>query len=306
MTVAASTRALPPAAPAATQTAAPSDDLQAVFAALAPGDVVELADGTYAVDELYLDVAGTADAPIYIRGASRSGVVLDDPTGRVLQLQAASHVIIENLTLQGSGTDSGTDASSNGVGFWDGALQENVTIRSVDILGVDMGVVAWGTTHSLLGLRLRTAGQQRVERDVPALQPDVERRRHPRAGRGQRGVREHRRRLRRHLRGDGRRPLVGGVLLSQPRDDDRRRRVRRRLLHAQHRLLRQLHHQLGDVRVARSSLRRAAVRVPQRRDQHVPRAVQAQQHQQRIPVLQQHDRAHGGAHRLGLGAVQQR
>ncbi|HWB78302.1 MAG TPA: hypothetical protein VG755_25225 [Nannocystaceae bacterium] len=144
------TRALPPAAAAATVTASPSDDLQAIFAALAPGDVLELAAGTYAVDELYLDVAGTADAPIFVRGVSRADVILDDPSGHILQLQGASHIVIENLTMQGSGTDSGTDASSQGISFWDGAEQTAVTIRGLDIVGVDMGIVAWGNTSSLL------------------------------------------------------------------------------------------------------------------------------------------------------------
>jgi hypothetical protein len=145
-----STRALPPAAGAATVTAMPGDDLQAIFDSLAPGDVLELAEGTYDVDELFLNSAGTADAPIFIRGVSRSGVILDDPSGHIVQLQGASHVVFENFTMQGAGVDSGTDASSQGFSFWDGAQQDSVTIRGLDILGVDMGIVAWGPTRSLL------------------------------------------------------------------------------------------------------------------------------------------------------------
>jgi hypothetical protein len=144
------TRALPGAAPSATANASPSDDLQASFDALGPGDVLELADGTYEVDGLFLASSGTETAPIYIRGQSRTGVVLHASSGSVLQLQEASHVVIENLTLEGSGTDSGTDASSRGVAFWDGATQENVTIRGVDMRGVDQAVVASGTTRGTL------------------------------------------------------------------------------------------------------------------------------------------------------------
>jgi hypothetical protein len=144
------TRALPPAAPAATVHAAPADNLQAKFDALTPGNVLELANGTYDVTGLALKSSGSASAPVYIRGQSRAGVVLHAASGNVLQLQAASNVVLENLTLQGSGTDSGTNASSHGISFWDGATQEDVTIRSVDIRGVDMGVVASGTVRGVL------------------------------------------------------------------------------------------------------------------------------------------------------------
>lgn len=149
-TTVASTRALPPPAPAATQTATPSDDLQALFDALEPGDVLELADGTYDASGLFLASSGTEAAPIYIRGASRAGVILQANEGRVLQLQEASHVVIENMTFVGSGTDSGTDASSVGVQFWDGAVQEFITIRGLDIRGVDQGIIGYGEMRSVL------------------------------------------------------------------------------------------------------------------------------------------------------------
>jgi hypothetical protein len=144
------TRALPPAAPAATVHAAPADNLQAKLDALTPGNVLELANGTYNVTGLALKSSGSASAPIYIRGQSRAGVVLHAASGTVLQLQAASNVVLENLTLQGSGTDSGTNASSHGISFWNGATQEDVTIRGVDIRGVDMGVVASGAVRGVL------------------------------------------------------------------------------------------------------------------------------------------------------------
>lgn len=143
------TRALPPAAPAVTVRATTADNLQAKFNALAPGAVLELDNGTYNVSDLFLDVSGTASQRIYIRGKTRSGVVLRNAS-RVLQLRDASHVVIENLTLEGSGVDSGTNASSSGLVFWNGALQEDVTLRDLDIRGVDTGIVASGTTRSVL------------------------------------------------------------------------------------------------------------------------------------------------------------
>jgi hypothetical protein len=144
------TRALPPAAPAATDHVGPGDDLQAAFDALEPGDVLELADGTYEVSGLFLARSGTEREPIYVRGASRAGVVLYASESRVLQLQEASHVVIENMTLTGSGEDSGTDASSVGVQFWDGAVQEFVTLRGLDVRGVDQGFIGYGTMRSVL------------------------------------------------------------------------------------------------------------------------------------------------------------
>jgi hypothetical protein len=145
------TRSLPAAAPAATVTATPADALQSKLAALKPGDVLELADGTYNSSGLFLAVSGTETQRITIRGKSRAGVVLKSATGLVLQIQVASHVVIENLTLEGSGVDSGTNASSVGVSFWNGgAAQEDVTLRDLDIKGVDQGIVASGTVRGVL------------------------------------------------------------------------------------------------------------------------------------------------------------
>ena len=142
----------------ATKTASPSSNLQTLFDALVPGDVLELSAGTYHVDELYVDRPGTLSAPIYIRGASRKGVILYDINDKILELKNASHVIIENLTLKGSGTDSGTKASSIGISFWNGAIQKNITIRDLNILGVDKGIIASGPTQSLLVYHLDMKG----------------------------------------------------------------------------------------------------------------------------------------------------
>lgn len=145
------TRALPPPAPKATTTVKPGDDLQARLHELEPGDVLELENGTYEVSGLHLKTSGTEAQPIYIRGASRSGVVIRDKTGIVLQLWGVSHVVIEDLTLEGSKVDSGTATSSVGISFWNGgANQEYVTLRGLDIHGVDAGIVAAGRIASVL------------------------------------------------------------------------------------------------------------------------------------------------------------
>jgi hypothetical protein len=144
------TRPLPPASGPATVEGTTADNLQGLFDSLVPGDVLELQAGTYDASGLQLQVSGTESEPIVIRGADRDAVVLRSPTGRVIQVLQSSHVIIENLTMEGSGVDSGTDASSQAVSFWDGALQEFVTFRNLAIRGVDMGIVAWGPVNSIL------------------------------------------------------------------------------------------------------------------------------------------------------------
>jgi len=151
------TRALPPAAAPANKSANPAN-IVAQLAALNAGDVLQLADGEYANLNLFLSRSGTAASPIVIRGASRAGVVIRD-VDTCLQVRNASHVVLENLTLQGSGVNSGTAASSRGVLFHDGnAGQTNITLRDLDIVGVDMGIVAYDTILGVLVYRCRLTG----------------------------------------------------------------------------------------------------------------------------------------------------
>jgi chitodextrinase len=136
------TRALPPAAGAPTKTANSAGAIATQIAGLVAGDVLEIANGTYNVSGLQLNRSGTSGQPIYIRGASRAGVVLRNP-GRVLQILDASNVVIENMTMEGSGIDSGVNASSVGIEFFDGTPnQTRITVRNVTIRGVDRGIGA--------------------------------------------------------------------------------------------------------------------------------------------------------------------
>jgi Right handed beta helix region len=145
-----STRPLPATSRHATATAKPGDDLNAMIRMLGPGSVLEIANGVYDLPGLVIAVSGTESKPIVIRGASRKGAILRVRQDRIIQLHAAANVVIENMTLVGSRQDSGTTASSIGVAFWDGALQENITIRGLDIRGVDQGIIASGTTRGIL------------------------------------------------------------------------------------------------------------------------------------------------------------
>lgn len=148
----ASTRALPGPGGPATVRATPGSNLRTLLDALEPGDVLEIANGTYDVpDGIPLDVAGTPDAPITIRGESRDGVVLRRSRGAAIVLLRASHVVVEDLTIEGSGVDSFTSGSTSlGIDFWDGNPHEFVTLRRLRIRGVDQGIVASSPLRSVL------------------------------------------------------------------------------------------------------------------------------------------------------------
>jgi hypothetical protein len=140
------TRALPiPAGSANKVIAAGSTaaQIQTVFNNANPGDVIQFANGIHTVNDLQLNRSGTAASPIYIRGESRNGAILRDGSGVILRLLAASHIVFENLTLEGSKVDSGTNASSVGISFYNvtSPTQINVTVRNMTFDGVDQGVV---------------------------------------------------------------------------------------------------------------------------------------------------------------------
>jgi len=143
------TRALPGPSGPATVHATPSSNLQAIVNALQPGDVLELANGTYNLPSgIYLDTSGTEAAPITTRGQSRNGVVLHRDKEPVLGLGHASHVVVEDLTFEGSGIDA-SDAGP-AVSLWSGAVHEFVTLRRLTVRGVDTGILASNTVRSVL------------------------------------------------------------------------------------------------------------------------------------------------------------
>lgn len=147
------TRALPAAAGPATITipaGSTTAQIAALIKAAKPGDVIEFAPGRYELNELQITCKGTAQQPIYIRGRSRDAVVLSDPNGRVVHFVGATHCVLEDLTIEGSGQDSGTAAGSSGVWIWNGARHECITVRRLTIRGVDRGVIAWGEGSQLL------------------------------------------------------------------------------------------------------------------------------------------------------------
>jgi hypothetical protein len=136
------TRSLPGPAPAATSTIAAGatrSQIQAAINALLPGQVLEIAAGTYVLDQtLVASASGTVDNPIYIRGASRAGTVLQRTSGTILRI-AASNIVVENLTLQGAATDGGVSSPHTGVSLTTTG-HSRITLRNLRILGVDRGI----------------------------------------------------------------------------------------------------------------------------------------------------------------------
>lgn len=99
-----STLALPPADPAAARQVSVSDmaGLEAAVGAAAPGDVILVAPGYYQ-GHLTIDVSGTAENPIVIRGLDRSSTLLDGGGSGAVITITGSHVHVEDLTVQNAG-----------------------------------------------------------------------------------------------------------------------------------------------------------------------------------------------------------
>ena len=103
-TLTGATRALPRAEPMAPNAVAvtSASELSSALSAAQPGDVITLADGTYAGSFFGINASGTADNPIVIRGTSQAGTVIDGEgcTGCNVIEVYGSFVHIEKLTIQ--------------------------------------------------------------------------------------------------------------------------------------------------------------------------------------------------------------
>jgi hypothetical protein len=135
-TVMARTRAVPAADPASPR-AVPVSTAAQLTTALSnaqPGDVITLANGTYS-GAITIARSGTAANPIFIRGASRDGVIINAPgAAAAVRVQGASYVTLENFTAQ---------ASSWGVQLNSaGGTTSNVVARRLKITNVSYGIEA--------------------------------------------------------------------------------------------------------------------------------------------------------------------
>jgi hypothetical protein len=125
--------------------------IQAALDGLKPGDVLQFDNGTYTLSPyLILRRSGTPTNPIYIRGASRTGVVLSS-AGRIWYILDAHNIVLENMSHQGSGVDSGTAARSEWIKFFgDTRGQSRITVRHNIVTGVDKGIVGTTVTEVLV------------------------------------------------------------------------------------------------------------------------------------------------------------
>lgn len=132
-TVTASTRPVPgdPAAPKVVQVS-DAGGLGDALGAAQPGDVIELAAGTYG-GTWSIEASGTADDPIVIRGASTAGTILDGEGagGNVLEVYG-SHVHIERLTIRNA---------NRAIRFQTAGAEGNV-VRRLHIEDVNLGIGA--------------------------------------------------------------------------------------------------------------------------------------------------------------------
>jgi hypothetical protein len=139
------TRALPAENTAQTKTATPAN-WTSVLAGAVAGDVIVLQNGTYSTTGLTFNSPGTASNPVYIRGQSRSGVIIACTSGTLLQINGG-HAIWENITFRGSRTDG--DGASMGIGM-SGAVKTNITIRHCTFDGFDRGIKAFDPVQGML------------------------------------------------------------------------------------------------------------------------------------------------------------
>lgn len=127
------TRPLPAAEPAAPRivNVSTSAQLAAALSSAAAGDVITLANGVYQ-GPFTIARSGTAESPIFVRGASRDGAVID-ATGATYGLTASgSFVTVENLTVRNSSWGMRISSAQHAV------------VRHVRITGVSYGIDARG------------------------------------------------------------------------------------------------------------------------------------------------------------------
>ncbi len=144
-----STSSLPAAAGAVTTTitaGSTESQIETILNAAQAGDVIQFENGTYNTETLQIKSSGVAGNPIYIRGESRDGVIISDPVGNIVAFSENEYVVLENLTIQGSGVDNGSGGGvSFGISYWDGygspaELIGNITddISDVNHVAIEM------------------------------------------------------------------------------------------------------------------------------------------------------------------------
>ena len=144
------TRALPTEAGTATTTlSSPSESaLASAINGASPGDVIEFSGTVNMGSPLVITANGTPAQPIYIRGTNQASAILNRTTaGGVITINSTGgHLLFENFTISGAGTDGGTSSSTYAFGGTDANAITNITARRLIIEGVDRCVVAGGAS----------------------------------------------------------------------------------------------------------------------------------------------------------------
>lgn len=134
-TVTARTRPEPAANPASPRAVAvsTSGQLTTAIANAQPGDVITLANGTYN-GSVAINRSGTEANPIFIRGASRDGVIINAPGATAGVDITGSYITVENLTIQGSSWGMHLNSDLN--------TSSNIVVRRLKITNVAYGIEA--------------------------------------------------------------------------------------------------------------------------------------------------------------------
>ncbi|MFG1807382.1 right-handed parallel beta-helix repeat-containing protein [Streptomyces sp. NPDC049040] len=114
---------------------ADSKGLKAALAAAAPGQTIQLADGTY-TGNFKITAAGTAAAPITLTGSAKAVLTTSSGGGNVIQLTGSPYWTIKGLTLTGAQKGIMIDAS------------DHVAVDSVEVHHMTMEGIHFRTSSS--------------------------------------------------------------------------------------------------------------------------------------------------------------
>jgi hypothetical protein len=136
---------------------ATANELRTALAAAAPGQTIELADGTYVGNFKVTGRAGTASAPVVLRGSAAAVLRTSSGGGNVLHLTDADHWTVQGITVQHGQKGIMVDSS-------DHVTIDAVTVHDLDMEGIHFrsssayGVVRGSTIHDT-GQNLRGMGE---------------------------------------------------------------------------------------------------------------------------------------------------
>lgn len=147
-------------APAVTHTCTPAT-FAAVLASLphqSGADVhLRLSAGVYTWSALQWAKGGTQAKPLYVSAAALGDVTINTPTGTCVA-PAADDVVFERLRFQGSGTHSGTAATSAWMIPATGRRTRRWTVRGCEVLGFDRALKAFEPVDDFHVYYTRLAG----------------------------------------------------------------------------------------------------------------------------------------------------